>query len=301
MKNEIRLGLIGLDTSHVEGFARTFNDSGNPHRIPGARIIAGYPGGSPDFPKSASRVEGYTRKLSEEFGVRIVDSPEAVAEICDAILLTSVDGRVHLDQFSRIAPFGKPVFIDKPFAVSSVHARQIVALADSIGVPTMSSSPLRFAEEFTSALNEREAGAITGADFIGPMAIEPTQPGFFWYGVHTAEALYQAMGPGCKEVSVTTCELYDLAVGLWADGRIGTIRGFRGKHYFFRGALYRDDGAAFLNLDVGLRTKHFYLSTAILEFFRTGKSPIPPQESAEIIRFLEAANESRATGRRVTL
>jgi len=109
MNEEMKLGLIGLDTSHVEGFARSFNDGDNADRIPGARIVCGYPGGSPDFAKSADRVAGYTRKLSQKYGVRIVDSPEAVAESCDAILLTSVDGRVHLDQFSKIVLFRKPV------------------------------------------------------------------------------------------------------------------------------------------------------------------------------------------------
>ena len=39
----------------------------------------------------------------------------------------------------------------------------------------------------------------------------------------------------------------------------------------------------------------------ILTFFRTGESPVPISESVEIIRFLEAANESRETGLRVTL
>jgi predicted dehydrogenase len=301
MNKEIKLGLIGLDTSHVEGFARAFNDADNPRRFEGARIVTGFPGGSPDFAKSADRVAGYTEKLSEQFGVRIVDSPEAVAESCDAILLTSVDGRVHFEQFSKIAAFGKPVFIDKPFAVTSEDARKIVALGETHGVPLMSSSPLRFATELTSALNDREAGAITGADFIGPMAIEPTQPGFFWYGVHTAEALFQVMGRGCREVFVMTSDPVDVAVGLWPDGRMGTIRGYRGENYFFRATLHRTDGVSLLDLDAGEPTKHFSLTAAILEFFRTGNSPIPPSESAEIVRFLEAANESRATGQRVTL
>jgi hypothetical protein len=150
-------------------------------------------------------------------------------------------------------------------------------------------------------LGDTEAEAITGADFTGPMPIEPTQPGFFWYGVHTAEALFQVMGTGCREVFVMTSEPMDIAVGLWPDGRMGTIRGVRGEHYFFRAALHRRDGVALLDLDGGTRTKHFYLTTAILEFFKTGTSPVRPSESAEVVRFLEAANESRETGQKVAL
>ena len=102
--------------------------------------------------------------------------------------------------------------------------------------------------------------------------------------------------PGCLEVSVMTSDTLDVAVGLWADGRMGTLRGFRGDHYFFRAILHRHDGVSLLDLDDGKRSKHFHLTTAILEFFKSGESPIPPSESAEIVRFLEAANESRATG-----
>ena len=39
----------------------------------------------------------------------------------------------------------------------------------------------------------------------------------------------------------------------------------------------------------------------VLSFFKTGKSLINPQETLEITRFLEAANESRATGKTIEL
>ncbi len=301
MNSQLRVGIIGLDTSHVIGLANLLNDPQHEDFIPGARITTGYPGGSPDFEKSASRIEGFTRKLKDEFGVAIVETPEAVAEQCDAILLTSVDGRVHLEQFSRIAPLGKPTFIDKPFAVSSQHARQISELAEKNQVPLMSSSPLRYAEALTAALTGCSHENITGADFTGPMPIEPTQPGFFWYGVHAAEALFKVMGPGCAEVRVTTTENHDLAVGHWRDGRIGTIRGFRGSGYYFGGVLHTDNGIVFLDLDSGEKAKHVHLTNSIIEFFRTGKSPIAVAETVEVIRFLEAANESRQTGETVPL
>ena len=38
------------------------------------------------------------------------------------------------------------------------------------------------------------------------------------------------------------------------------------------------------------------MAAAILEFFRTGISPIDPADSLEIIAFLEAASRSRKAG-----
>ena len=69
----IRLGMIGLDTSHVIAFTRYLNDRKNKT---GCRVVAGFPGGSPDFPASANRVDKFTKQLREQFGLEIVDSIE---------------------------------------------------------------------------------------------------------------------------------------------------------------------------------------------------------------------------------
>ena len=54
----LRLGLIGLDTSHVIAFTSRFNEPENPNHVPGARVIAAFKGGSDDIESSRTRVEG---------------------------------------------------------------------------------------------------------------------------------------------------------------------------------------------------------------------------------------------------
>src|SRR3954466_14487579 len=98
---ELKIGLVGLDTSHVTGFAGLLNDPGNASHVPGGKIVAAYPGGSKDFELSWSRVDGFTKTLREKYSVEMKDSPEAVAEAVDLLLITSVDGRVHREQFER--------------------------------------------------------------------------------------------------------------------------------------------------------------------------------------------------------
>ena len=41
---ELRLGIIGTDTSHVSAFTKILNDEMSPDHIPGARIVAAYKG-----------------------------------------------------------------------------------------------------------------------------------------------------------------------------------------------------------------------------------------------------------------
>jgi hypothetical protein len=115
MEQVIKVGMVGLDTSHCPAFTGILNDPQHEHHIAGVRVVGAYPGGSALFSLSRSRVDGFTRQLEEEFGVRLYDSIPALVNDVDAILLESVDGRQHLEQFRQMA-VGKPVYVDKPFA-----------------------------------------------------------------------------------------------------------------------------------------------------------------------------------------
>src|SRR5690625_4810025 len=106
--------MIGLDTSHCAAFTTLLNNNDDPHHVSGGKVQVAYPGGSPNMAMSYDRIDGVTARLRDELGVTIVDSIEEVVEQSDAIRLESVDSRMHLEEFRKIAPFGKPVFIDKP-------------------------------------------------------------------------------------------------------------------------------------------------------------------------------------------
>ena len=69
--DELRIGMIGLDTSHVTAFTPLLNDPKSPNRVSGAKVVAAFKGGSPDIESSWSRVEGYTKELREKYGVII--------------------------------------------------------------------------------------------------------------------------------------------------------------------------------------------------------------------------------------
>lgn len=300
MSAPIKFGIIGLDTSHVLVFSDTFNNPQGNQYLPGARVVAAWPGGSPDLEASISRVPAYTAEVRDKFGVKILDSIEAVVAESDAILLHSLDGRVHPEQFARVAAAGpgKPVFIDKPFAVSTADARAMFATAKQHGVPMFSSSSLRFTGAITRVVTPETKALVKGADFHGPVAHEKTNPGFYWYGIHAVEMLYATMGRGCVSVRCVSNELYDLVTGVWADGRIGTVRGNRTSNYEFHGLVHFEKSSVHVNVQT--ETKGFYtcLGEAILEFVRTKKAPIDPEETIELIRFIEAANESSVNGGR---
>src|SRR5216110_4133805 len=112
----LRAGMIGLDTSHVPAFAKIFNNPKATGDLAGIRIVAGYPGGT-DIPASRDRVKGFTEQL-RGMGIEIVDTIPKLLEKVDAVLLESVDGRIHLDQARPVILAKKRLFIDKPLAGS---------------------------------------------------------------------------------------------------------------------------------------------------------------------------------------
>lgn len=299
--SEIKFGLIGLDTSHVVVFSDEFNDSSSDHHIPGAKVVTAWPGGSPDIESSIGRVPGYTKDLREKYDVAIKDSIEEVCEAADVILHTSLDGRTHLEQFKKIAPFGKPVFIDKPFALTSADAKEIFAIAAANNVPLFSSSSLRFTGALTRVVTPENKAEVKGFDVHGPVALEVTNPGYFWYGIHITEMLFAAMGTGCRSVRAVHTEDFEQVTGIWDDGRIGTMHGNRTGNYEYHALVHFADKSVHVNTATEEKGFFVCLGEEILKFAQTKQPPVPAEETIELIRFIEAANESRENGGREVL
>lgn len=83
--HSIRIGMIGLDTSHVVAFTRIMNDPEAIGALKDVHIVAAWPGGSPDFPLIRDRVQGFTKQV-KDMGVEVVNSIEALLLKVDAVL-----------------------------------------------------------------------------------------------------------------------------------------------------------------------------------------------------------------------
>ena len=298
---DLKIGLVGLDTSHVVAFCKCFNKEGDPEHVPGAQVVCAYPGGSPDFDLSISRVGKFTEQVRDDFGVKILDAPDAVAEAVDLLFITSVDGRTHLDYVRRTIPARKPTFIDKPMAVTLADAKEIFRLGEQHGAAIMSCSSLRYAQSLEAALADDKLGAIVGCDVYGPMNIEPSQGGLFWYGIHSVEIVNRVMGRGCRSVQDVCTDHHDLVTSTWADGRIASIHGLRKSHGKFGVTIHRAKGFQFVDASSGKRSWYATMLQAILRSLPNGKSDVDPSNTLEIIRLIEAANESRTSGATVKL
>ncbi len=288
---DLRLGIIGLDTSHVVAFTQLLNDTNHPNHVPGARVTVAFKGGSADLESSASRVDGYTKELQQKFGVRIVDTIEELCRQVDAVLLESVDGRPHLAQVRPVLEARKPVFIDKPVAGSLRDAIEIYRLAQARQVPVFSSSSYRYYKSLVD-LKNTDVGETRSVISYGPAHLEPHHPDLFWYGVHPTEALFTILGTGCQSVVRTSTPDTDVVTGVWSGGRIGILHGYRKGPTPHKVIVFGTRKVA----EQQGSGDYAPLVREIVKFFQTGMAPVSAAETLEIFAFMEAADESKRQG-----
>ncbi len=288
----LKVGMIGLDTSHVLAFTNILNNPKNEGDLANIRVVAAFPGGSPDLPTSRDRVEGYTKTLRDKYGLEIVSSIEELLPKVDVVLLESVDGRPHLQQAIPVIKAGKKVFIDKPMAGSLADVLRIFMLAQKYNVPVFSSSSLRFGSNINNLRKNPKLGDIKGCMIHGPCSIQEQMPDMFWYGIHGIEMLYAIMGPGCETVARVHTKDTDLVTGTWKGGRMGSFRGIRNASSGYGATVYGTKGIVAPDKYEGYQP----MMKEVCKFFRTGQPPVAAAETIELFTFMEAADESKRRG-----
>ncbi|PVE98631.1 gfo/Idh/MocA family oxidoreductase [Microbacterium sp. TPD7012] len=281
----IRFGLIGVDSSHARQFTRLFGD-GRSGRVLGGVVTAAWKAPtSADFPPSRDRNDENASALSDA-GVPLLDSPEAVAEASDALLLVSSDVRTRREQFARIAPSGKPVYVDTRFAADAQDASEMLQLAADSGCLVLSGSPKRFTPEFLAL----PAAEIESIELRGPLVVQPGHPGLSWYGVHLVDLAVALFGPGRALV-----EPRGTGVRLvWPDGRSATLSGPAEWDPWTRGRARTASGEVGFTIesDEDMLTG---LLDSVVRSCRSGEPNIDPAEIVAISRIVAAGSETLAT------
>ena len=292
-----KIGIIGLDTSHVVAFTTVFNkgpkNPADAAKFAGFRVTAAFAQGSKDIPESTVHVPDYTAKL-QGMGVEIVDSIEKLCAQVDFVMLESNDGRVHLEQILPVLKAGKTVFIDKPIGGSLADVIRIQEAAKKAGVVYFCSSSLRFAAG-TQAVHNGSVGKVKTAYTTSPASLEPHHPDLYWYGVHGCESLYTVMGTGCLSVKRDKSAAGMIQVtGNWGDGRVGIYREAdrKAKGGPYGGKAVGEKGEA----DIGKFDGYEVLLESVVKMFRTGNAQVSAEETLELYTFMEAADESKRQG-----
>ncbi len=320
---EVTVGLIGLDTTHATTFASILNDPYNYSHIPGARVVAGYAGGSPDMEMSISRVPAFTAEVRDRYGVSIKPSPTEVAEAADLIFILSCDARVHLPLLKSLAPYGKPIFVDKPMALSFDDAQQMFDIAEQANAPLMATSGFRYTTGLVELLRKIQANGeqIQRCEVKYWLQIQPTQGRYFWYGIHASEMAIAVMGPGASEVQASEQGDADTIDVRMTDGRTFQLIGSK-SNGTFSVRIWTDRQEHFVDLGASMGTLSSNTLWAVLDNLTEGQFPrlwtatpigsvsghrpsriIDPNkaQTLDVIRVLDMAQRSQLSGQSVTI
>lgn len=290
----IKLGILDFDTSHAVEFTRRLNHVDGTSKeqfVEGATVVIGCPGESKLSPE---RIAGFT-DLMKKFGVPLVEKPAEMIGKVDGMLIEAVDGTVHYEKARPFLEAGIPCFIDKPFACSTADARKILELSEKKKAPVFSSSSLRYAPEIVDYAADTKPGRLIGCEVHGPCSLSPVperNAGLYHYGIHAVEMLYTLMGPGCKRLTCTHEKGVDVVTAQWGDGRAATVRGIREGAAPYGFTAFAEKGVK--SVAVGTSVIYRELLKQIVAFFQSGKPPVDPKVTLEIVAFIDAANRSGA-------
>ena len=293
---EVKIGIIGLDTSHSPKFVKIINVE-KPASVAGMRVVAAYPWGSKDIKSSYERIPAYTESVKSN-GVEIVESIDKLIEMSDFICLETNDGREHLWQAEKVFKAGKPVFIDKPLAHNLHDALKIYELGKKYNAKYFSCSSLRYGEVVRNA-RAGKYGKIRTMSVTSPSPEEEqgTHNYYSWYGIHGFEPYVAVMGTGADRVTCLRTDKGDAISVQYPDGRVGQLNLLRDRWNYCGYVIGEDkDGktkvAAYENGAAGYQP----LLEDILKFIKTGEPSFQPEESIEIFKLMEAAEISAKRG-----
>ncbi len=295
MNSDLKVSIIGLDTSHTIEFTKRLQAPDCPadQHVSGMRVV-----NCLRFPTPFQSEAGMDKRQNqlESWGVKVVtDFDEAVAG-CDVIMIEINDPAYHLEYFKKCAQLGKSIFLDKPLADTTENGAVICKLAEEKGIKLFSSSPLRFSAELAKA--SETIPNTQFASIYGAIGDAPAGSSIVWYGVHAFEMLQAVMGRGATGVFVRNDAAGAIAIVEYGDGRRGVVE-LTTEMYFYGGCLRDAEKGVTFEVDFGA----VYTSELkeIVEFFKSGKSPVGIADTMEVMALLCAADRSSKSGRLETL
>ncbi|MDH7601934.1 MAG: Gfo/Idh/MocA family oxidoreductase [Armatimonadota bacterium] len=286
----LKIGIIGLDSSHTIEFARRLvaPDCPAEQKVSGATVTKVMRFETP-FQDSAG-LDARQKQL-ESWGIPVTTHLEEATSDCDAIILCINDPSLHLEYFRKIAGLGKPVFVDKPLADTKANAAQILEAAAENKTPFFSCSSLRFAPALLDACSK--VNQPTRVSVFGPLGQAAAGSSIVWYGVHAVEMMQRALGRGAQSVRTFSDETGAVLLVKYNDSRRGVVELCRGA-WQYGGSVRGKDGAVFL-VDTSLL--YTDLLREIVKFFETKKAPVEPEDALEVTAILDAAEKSATSGK----
>lgn len=286
-----RIGILGTENSHAMAFAEIFNGIKPEYKDAFADIRVVAVGGH--YPESS-------RDVAEKCGVeRIVDRPEDMIGLVDAVMVTARDGKYHADFARPLIAAGLPAFIDKPFTRDPQEAVSLARLAKEKGVPLIGGSSLKLTPDtlrLQTLVRERRDQVCSG-DVTAPVSLQNDYGDFWFYSSHLAEICLTAFGPQVQWVSASRTERGVTAVVHYPD--FDVTNHFTQGAYHYSGTLYTPEET--IHVPISLENIYAYECDAFATMLRTGRMHESYEDLVRPVFYLSAIQKAFETGERQSI
>ena len=178
-----KIAIIGCENSHANAFLKCIKEN---EKYSDIEVIGVY-----------SEETEAAKKLSDEYGVPVLESADAAVGKIDGLIITARHGGKHYQWAKPYMKSGIPMFIDKPITASEEDA---IALAKDIvannvkfvgGSSVIHAPALRELVKRTAEIPEEE---IYGGYFRAPVSPDSPYGGFSFYAAHLLALMTSVLG-----------------------------------------------------------------------------------------------------------
>jgi hypothetical protein len=216
----------------------------------------------------------------------VVQKAEDVIGEVDAVLIATDIGSEHVARCKPFIDAGIPIFVDKPLC-DNQNDLKIFSDWMKEGKLFISSSAMRYAKEFEPYhLSTNELGDLRYINVTMAKSWEK-------YGIHALETLYPIVGPGFISLQNTgdkNCNIIHLKHRSGIDINIASIYDMLGGFGMIT--------LAGTKAGIQIRTNDTYYAfkkqlVGYVNFLKTGKYPVPWNETYELMQLVIAGIQSR--------
>lgn len=284
----LRIGIVGSDNSHAVAFSQLLNtDRGMNDPRWAEAVCAAIYGTDPARTAEVAKLGSIPR---------ITESVEEMVDLVDAAMVVWRHGDLHAPSALPFLRAGKPVFVDKPFAIRVEDCQAMLHTAAASGALLTSYSTTRWTPAIRR-LRERAAeyGELRMGQVTGPADLESEYGGLFFYANHAVEMLFALFGHGAGAVFARQGQGNVLATVRWPDGRLANLNFCKSAKATYAATLHGTEGWVSERLDIG----GCYADglEQFIRMVRTGERPLSDAELLEPTRLLHALLRSLESGR----
>ena len=256
----IRIGIVGSDNSHAIAYSKLANID----RVVGDRARVTTIWGA-DVARTA--------EVAEKGDIpTVVDSLHHLVDGVDAAIVVDRHGDLHAEHALPFLLEGKPVFVDKPFAIDLADCRRMLNAARQCHAPITSFSSLSIAPD-TETMKAKIPGAVRLGHFAGPCDFGSEYGGPFFYATHLIELALSLLGERVIGLQATRAGDTVVVNAIWDNDTIGTLGYFKDAAYHFHASLFGTDGMVSGEIRVNEDGYTEALKVAV-EMFETGRNPL---------------------------